>query len=190
MLFRSQAHQRHHRVQIVGRQVQHRQVVPDRIVEIDADHIVGNYMWKPEDCAGEGTEVSRDRTGNLVLRVTRVGLCQQQADGSVPELQFAQNPDILATVAARTNLAGFPYCVGFAAESENLLAFGAAKREKKGIPLLVGNIGHHTFGQDDNTIILFDENGHTILPRADKLTLARQLISEISKRIAKHSLFK
>ncbi len=38
---------------------------------------------KPEDCAGEGTEVSRDRTGSLVLRVTRVGLCQQQSDGSV-----------------------------------------------------------------------------------------------------------
>jgi phosphopantothenoylcysteine decarboxylase/phosphopantothenate--cysteine ligase len=111
------------------------------------------------------------------------------ADGSVPELKFEQNPDILATVAARTSLAGHPYCVGFAAESENLIQFGADKREKKGIPLLVGNIGHHTFGQDDNTIILFDENGHTILPRADKLTLARQLISEISKRVNKHSLF-
>ena len=115
---------------------------------------------------------------------------KKKADGSVPELKFEQNPDILADVAARTNLAGHPYCVGFAAESENLVEFGAAKREKKGIPLLVGNIGHQTFGQDDNTIILFDENGHTILPRADKLTLARQLISEISKRINKHSLFK
>lgn len=114
---------------------------------------------------------------------------KKKNDGTVPDLKFEQNPDILATVATRTNLAGYPYCVGFAAESENLLEYGAAKREKKGIPLLVGNIGPQTFGQDDNTIILFDENGHTILPRADKLTLARQLISEISKRIAKHSLF-
>jgi phosphopantothenoylcysteine decarboxylase/phosphopantothenate--cysteine ligase len=114
---------------------------------------------------------------------------KKSADGSVPDLKFEQNPDILATVAARTSLAGHPYCVGFAAESENLIQYGADKREKKGIPLLVGNIGHHTFGQDDNTIILFDENGHTILPRADKLTLARQLISEISKRVNKHSLF-
>ncbi|WP_317203170.1 bifunctional phosphopantothenoylcysteine decarboxylase/phosphopantothenate--cysteine ligase CoaBC [Janthinobacterium sp.] len=114
---------------------------------------------------------------------------KKQADGSVPELKFEQNPDILAAVAARTNLAGQPYCVGFAAESENLIAFGASKREKKGIPLLVGNIGHHTFGQDDNTIILFDEHGHTVLPRAGKLALARQLISEISKRLALTSLF-
>lgn len=108
---------------------------------------------------------------------------------AAPTLEFEENPDILATIAARTTLAGHPYCVGFAAESENLVAFGAAKRERKGIPLLVGNIGHHTFGADDNTIILFDEHGHTILPRADKLTLARQLISEISKRTNKHSLF-
>jgi len=115
---------------------------------------------------------------------------KKQADGSVPELQFVQNPDILATVAARTNLAGYPYCVGFAAESENLVEFGSTKREKKGIPLLVGNIGQNTFGQDDNTIILFDEEGHTVLPRASKLNLARQLISEISKRLAKNSLLK
>jgi len=80
--------------------------------------------------------------------------------------------------------------VGFAAESENLVEFGSSKREKKGIPLLVGNIGHNTFGQDDNTIILFDEDGHTVLPRASKLELARQLISEISKRIARISLLK
>jgi len=114
---------------------------------------------------------------------------KKSADGSVPQLKFEQNPDILASVASRTSLAGWPYCVGFAAESENLLEYGASKREKKGVPLLVGNIGHHTFGQDDNTIILFDEHGHTILPRADKLTLARQLVSEIAKRIDKNSLF-
>jgi phosphopantothenoylcysteine decarboxylase/phosphopantothenate--cysteine ligase len=83
-------------------------------------------------------------------------------------LQFEQNADILASVAPPPR-SGWPYCVGFAAESENLLEYGAVKREKKGIPLLVGNIGHHTFGQDDNTMILFDDHGHTVLPRADKL---------------------
>lgn len=115
---------------------------------------------------------------------------KKQDDGATPSLQFEQNADILASVAATTSLSGWPYCVGFAAESENLVEYGAVKREKKGIPLLVGNIGHHTFGQDDNTVILFDETGHTVLPRADKLTLARQLVSEIAKRIAMRSLLK
>jgi phosphopantothenoylcysteine decarboxylase / phosphopantothenate---cysteine ligase len=68
------------------------------------------------------------------------------------------------------------------------MEFGAAKRERKGIPLLVGNIGPQTFGQDENTIILFDESGHTVLPRADKLSLARQLVSEIAKRLEQRSL--
>jgi phosphopantothenoylcysteine decarboxylase/phosphopantothenate--cysteine ligase len=113
---------------------------------------------------------------------------KKQEGGAAPQLQFEQNVDILATVAATTSLSGWPYCVGFAAESENLVEYGAVKREKKGIPLLVGNIGHHTFGQDDNTVILFDENGHTVLPRAAKLDLARQLISEIAKRLEQRSL--
>jgi phosphopantothenoylcysteine decarboxylase/phosphopantothenate--cysteine ligase len=101
-------------------------------------------------------------------------------DGTVPELKFELNPDILASVAA---LPKKPYCVGFAAESENLLKYGKEKRIKKGIPLLVGNIGQQTFGQDDNELVLFDQNGHTQLPRADKLQLARQLIGEIAQRI-------
>jgi phosphopantothenoylcysteine decarboxylase/phosphopantothenate--cysteine ligase len=113
---------------------------------------------------------------------------KKDAQGHAPELKFAQNPDILASVAATTSVGGWPYCVGFAAESENLVEYGAAKRAKKGIPLLVGNIGPQTFGQDENAIVLFDDSGHTVLPRADKLSLARQLVSEIAKRIEPHSL--
>ena len=102
-------------------------------------------------------------------------------DGAVPNLQFEQNQDILADVAALPNK---PFCVGFAAESENLLRNGEAKRKKKGVPLLVGNIGHRTFGKDQNELMLFDDNGHTHLPLADKQKLARQLISEIARRMS------
>ncbi len=101
------------------------------------------------------------------------------ADKSPPTLQFAQNPDILADVAA---LPKPPYCVGFAAESENLLQNGAEKRLRKNIPLLVGNIGHETFGKDKNELLLFDQQGTTHLPPADKLYLARRLVAEIASR--------
>lgn len=104
----------------------------------------------------------------------------KKQEGQTPSLQFEKNPDILATVAA---LPSPPYCVGFAAESEDLLTQGAAKRESKGIPLLVGNIGHHTFGKDDNEIVLFDAQGHQRLPRASKEALAIALIDEIARRI-------
>lgn len=103
----------------------------------------------------------------------------KKQDGGMPSLTFAENPDILATVAA---LASPPYCVGFAAESENLLQHGAAKRQRKHIPLLVGNIGHQTFGKDDNELVLFDESGHHPLPRAGKDELAMMLVAEIAQR--------
>ncbi|HYD97714.1 MAG TPA: bifunctional phosphopantothenoylcysteine decarboxylase/phosphopantothenate--cysteine ligase CoaBC [Noviherbaspirillum sp.] len=100
--------------------------------------------------------------------------------GDVPRLEFEQNPDILAAVA---QLPARPYCVGFAAESENLLQYGEEKRQKKGIPLLVGNIGHQTFGKDENELVLFDDRGHQRLPRAGKQVLARRLVAEIAGRI-------
>ncbi|MBY4897277.1 bifunctional phosphopantothenoylcysteine decarboxylase/phosphopantothenate--cysteine ligase CoaBC [Cupriavidus sp. AU9028] len=105
---------------------------------------------------------------------------KKTGDSDTPELRFVQNPDILAAVAARPNP---PYCVGFAAESEELARHGEDKRRRKGVPLLVGNIGHHTFGRDDNEIVLFDETGMTALPRADKLELARQLVAAIAQRL-------
>jgi len=104
----------------------------------------------------------------------------KKQDGQLPSLTFEQNPDILAEVAA---LASPPYCVGFAAESENLFEHGAAKREKKRIPLLVGNIGHQTFGKDDNELVLFDANGHKNIARASKAILAGKLIEEIAHRL-------
>jgi len=104
----------------------------------------------------------------------------KKQDSNAPSLVFETNPDILATVAA---LPSPPYCVGFAAESENLLAYGAAKRLKKNIPLLVVNIGHQTFGQDDNELVIFDARGHTLLPRASKDWLADKLIEEIANRL-------
>ena len=99
----------------------------------------------------------------------------------LPKLEFAQNPDILASVARRPDA---PWCVGFAAESENLEANAAAKRVAKGVPLLVANIGHATFGRDDNELLLVDENGSWRLPRADKASLAQALVAEIAKRLA------
>ena len=115
-------------------------------------------------------------------RVTHVSeqKLKKSADAA-PLITFEQNPDILAAVAA---LSEKPYCVGFAAESEELLKHGKAKRKRKGIPLLVGNIGHETFGLDDNELILFDAGGQIHLPRASKQSLARRLIAEISQRIA------
>ncbi|QXL84906.1 bifunctional phosphopantothenoylcysteine decarboxylase/phosphopantothenate--cysteine ligase CoaBC [Comamonas sp. NLF-1-9] len=109
---------------------------------------------------------------------------KKDGTGQLPQLGFIENPDILATVAAsRRAQEGALYCVGFAAESENLLEHARAKRQRKGVPLLVGNIGPATFGQDDNALLLVDEAGVQELPRASKHALARQLVAELARRL-------
>jgi phosphopantothenoylcysteine decarboxylase/phosphopantothenate--cysteine ligase len=100
--------------------------------------------------------------------------------GGPPALEFAQNPDILAGVAA---MPGGPYCVGFAAETEDLEANAQDKRRRKDVPLLVGNIGQATFGRDDNELLLIDAQGTTTLPRASKTRLAAALVGEIARRL-------
>jgi len=109
---------------------------------------------------------------------------KKDGSGEVPTLSFVENPDILASIAASSRAqSGALYCVGFAAESHDLLAHAQAKRARKGVPLLVGNIGPDTFGQDDNALLLVDEDGTLELPRASKLVLARQLVAEIARRL-------
>ena len=108
---------------------------------------------------------------------------KKDGSGDTPSLRFVENPDILATIAQSPRAqAGDLYCVGFAAESHDLLKHAQEKRLRKGVPLLVGNIGPETFGRDRNRLLLVDAQGSMELPEADKLTLARELVAEIARR--------
>jgi len=104
----------------------------------------------------------------------------------VPELSFTENPDILAEVAAAAAQAegGRPWCVGFAAESHDLVRHAREKLQRKRLPLIVANLGPATFGRDDNRLVLVDAGGELELPSAGKLALARQLVREIAARLA------
>lgn len=102
---------------------------------------------------------------------------------AVPSLELTENPDILAAVA-RLPQASRPWCVGFAAESQDLVKHARDKRVRKDVPLIVGNIGPATFGRDDNTLVLVDARGERELPRGSKLALARLLVREIAERMA------
>lgn len=120
--------------------------------------------WRPAEAAGQ--KIKKDGSGRP------------------PELHFVENTDILATVAqSARGRSGALFCVGFAAESENLLANAQAKRARKAVPLLVGNIGPATFGMDDNALLLVDAHGARELPRASKRQLARSLVAEIARRL-------
>lgn len=92
-------------------------------------------------------------------------------------LMLTENPDILAEVAARPQA---PFCVGFAAESQLLDEHAEAKRKRKGLPLLVGNLVQDGMGADDNLVVLYDDRGRHPLPRAAKNVVARQIVNHLA----------
>jgi phosphopantothenoylcysteine decarboxylase/phosphopantothenate--cysteine ligase len=124
--------------------------------------------WRVADVAGQ--------------KIKKEGLGDLASFGS--QLNFVENPDILAEVSHSPRAqSGALYCVGFAAESHDLLKHATAKRERKNVSLLVGNIGPATFGLDDNALLLVDAQGSQELLHASKLILARQLVAEIARRL-------
>jgi len=106
----------------------------------------------------------------------------KKLNGRAPALEFAENPDILAWVAARRNA---PFCVGFAAESEKVAAHATQKRLKKGVPLIAANLAPEALGADDNAITLFDARGRHPLGRGPKIELARKLVAHIAAQLTR-----
>ena len=88
--------------------------------------------------------------------------------------------DILSAVASRPSP---PFCVGFAAESHDVVALGEEKRKRKKLPLLVANRAQDALGSDDNEVTLLDDHGAQALPRMSKTLLAQRLVEEIAKRL-------
>ncbi|HET7197715.1 MAG TPA: bifunctional phosphopantothenoylcysteine decarboxylase/phosphopantothenate--cysteine ligase CoaBC [Burkholderiales bacterium] len=101
----------------------------------------------------------------------------KKANGAGLTLELEENPDILATVAAMKNA---PFCVGFAAESEDLARNAAEKRTRKKIPLVAANLAQDALGGDENAIRLYDERGEHDLGRGSKLELARKLVAHLA----------
>ena len=105
---------------------------------------------------------------------------------AAPSIEFTANPDILLDMTKLVKIKGgkpYPYCVGFAAESTDLEVHAHEKRQRKGIPMIVGNIGPETFGSDLNQLLVIDESGSKKIAQAEKLQLARQLIALVAKKI-------
>jgi len=99
-----------------------------------------------------------------------------------PTFELTENPDILAAVA-RLPAGQRPFCVGFAAESKDLVKHAREKLVRKNVEVVVGNLGPATFGRDDNTLVLVDAQGQRELATADKLSLARELVRDIAARL-------
>jgi phosphopantothenoylcysteine decarboxylase / phosphopantothenate---cysteine ligase len=115
-------------------------------------------------------------------RVAKAKDFKLKKSAGAPKLELVENPDILGDVVA---LPKPPFCVGFAAETENLHEHAQAKRKQRRVPLLAANLAQHAFGADDNALTLFDDSGEHELPRSPKIELARQLVSHIARMLEK-----
>ena len=107
---------------------------------------------------------------------------KKDGSGTPPIIELTENPDILASVA---KLPKPPFCVGFAAESENVVEYGRAKRIKKGIPMLVANDVATAMGKPVNRITNIDEAGETAFPETDKQQAAAQIVAALAAQLAK-----
>ena len=105
---------------------------------------------------------------------------KKDAAATPPSLRFEANPDILATVAA---MPGGPLTVGFAAESENVVAHAQAKRAAKGVALIVANRAQDALASDEAEVHLVDADGVRTLPLAPKLMQARAIVAAIARRL-------
>lgn len=98
-------------------------------------------------------------------------------------LELTPNTDILAKVASLPNP---PFCVGFAAESENLLQYAEQKRRAKKLPLIVANLATEAMGKDQSTLTLLDDQGTHALPKLAKIESARMLLQHVAHMINKN----
>jgi phosphopantothenoylcysteine decarboxylase / phosphopantothenate---cysteine ligase len=92
-------------------------------------------------------------------------------------LELTPNKDILADVASLPNA---PFCVGFAAETENLLEYAETKRKAKKLPLIVANLAKEALGSEENSVTLIDKNGAHPIQRASKTKVAKLLLQHIA----------
>jgi phosphopantothenoylcysteine decarboxylase/phosphopantothenate--cysteine ligase len=106
----------------------------------------------------------------------------KKSNQASPALEFELNPDILAEVAKKSS-GKKPYCVGFAAETNDLEKHAQEKRLKKNIPMLLGNLGPDTFGLDENQLLIVEEKGMTKTNKLNKTALSREIIQLVSTKI-------
>jgi phosphopantothenoylcysteine decarboxylase / phosphopantothenate---cysteine ligase len=100
-------------------------------------------------------------------------------------IELTPTVDVLKTVAAQANA---PFCVGFAAESHNVVQYAREKRIAKKLPLIVANRAQDAMGAADNAVTLIDDAGEHDLPRSPKAVIARQIVLHVARMLGRTSV--
>ena len=130
---------------------------------------------------GQDVFISVAAVADYKVKNSSLQKIKKDGNGTPPVIELTENPDILASVA---KLAHPPFCVGFAAESENVAEYGRAKRIKKGIPMLVANDVAVAMGKTVNRITIITEAGETTFPETDKNQAAAEIVKQLTTQLA------
>jgi phosphopantothenoylcysteine decarboxylase/phosphopantothenate--cysteine ligase len=103
---------------------------------------------------------------------------KMKKSGENLSLALAPTTDILASVASRDKP---PFCVGFAAESDNVVEYARKKRENKRIPMIVANLATTAIGADHNEVTIIDQAGEHAMPTAPKAEVARAIVEHAAR---------
>lgn len=145
-------------------------------VETAAEMLVAVQSALPADAAVMAAAVADWRMANAATSKMK-----KDGSGKPPALEFAENPDILATVSKASNRPAL--VVGFAAETDQVEAYATAKRLRKGCDWIVANdVSPETgiMGGTENAVVLITADGSEAWPRMAKDAVARRLADRIA----------
>ena len=137
--------------------------------------------------AGQDVFISVAAVADYRVKNRSIEKLKKGAYGMMPVVKFIENPDILQEVASFT---AAPFCVGFAAESENVLANAREKRLKKGVRMMIANDIADAMGKDTTKITIIDDKNETALPEMSKEKAAQMLVVKLAAALQTATLKK
>ncbi len=157
---------------------------PERITRVDV--ISATEMLNAcEQAVNQGADIFIGSAAVADYRPLRTAdqKLKKQDNGETMSIALTQNPDIIATIAARPNS---PFMVGFAAETQNVTAYGRDKLQRKQLNMVVANDvsnPHIGFNSENNAVTLVCAEGDTTLDLRSKSQLARDIVAAIAKQL-------
>ena len=146
-------------------------------VETAAQMLAAVQAALPADAAVFAAAVADWRVANISVKKLKKG-----PSGKAPGLQFTENPDILSLVSKGANRPGL--VVGFAAETDDVMANAMAKRLRKGCDWIMANDvspGTGIMGGAENAVTLITDQGADVWPRMSKDAVAQKLAAQMAK---------
>ncbi|NRB38417.1 MAG: bifunctional phosphopantothenoylcysteine decarboxylase/phosphopantothenate--cysteine ligase CoaBC [Pseudomonadales bacterium] len=156
-------------------------VTPERVTRIDIISALDMHAASLKAC--EDADIFIASAAVADYRAADIAEQKIKKSGDEIQLTLVKNPDIVASIAALKNK---PFCVGFAAETQNLEEYAKGKLQRKNLDMIIANDVANTaigFNSDNNAVTVFTSQSQKEFPQCSKQLLAQQLLSHIHQAL-------